>query len=272
MYKRVIVIVGMPRSGTSWLSQILDSCPSVRFRLSPLFSYAFKNAVDENSTKEEYEAVFHGAYQATDEFMEQTLEREQGHYPRFADKVQNPEFLVIKMTRFHNLLVTMLDYFKSLKMVAIVRHPCGAINSWLATPKEFPADADPMSEWRSGTCRKTGPEEFWGFEDWKTVTRLHMQLNQRYPEQFTLVQYEDLVDAPVNVTKTLFTFLGLPYTSQTKVFLRESQSRHDENTHSTFKLPSVKDRWKTELHPQIQAEIVADIDNSDNSDLRHFLK
>jgi hypothetical protein len=251
------------------LSQILDSSPSVRFRLSPLFSYAFKNAVGENSTKEEYEAVFRGAYLTSDEFMEQSRNREQGHYPTFPEKDPDPEVLVIKMTRFHNLVVTMLDYFDNLKMAAIVRHPCGTISSWLSTPREFPADADPMVEWRTGACRKTGPEEFWGFEDWKTVTGLHMQLSQRYPEQFNLVQYEDLVDAPVQVTKRLFTFLGLPYTSQTETFLHESQSRHDEDTHSTFKLPSVKDRWKTELHPQIQAEILTDIQDSD---LERFLK
>jgi len=135
MYKQIIVVVGMPRSGTSWLSQILDSCPQVRFRLSPLFSYAFKNAVDEHSSKEEYEAVFQGAYHARDEFMEQARNRELGHYPTFKEKVPDPGFLVVKMTRFHHLLSTMLRYFEELKLVAIVRHPCGAINSWLTTPK-----------------------------------------------------------------------------------------------------------------------------------------
>lgn len=269
MFKQIVIIVGMPRSGTSWMSQIFDSSPSVRFRLSPLFSYAFKNAVDENSSFEEYKAIFDGAYLSQDDFMEQTRNRELGHYPTFNEKDAEPEFLVIKMTRFHYLIKTMLDYFENLKIVAIVRHPCGAINSWLATPKEFPQDADPMVEWRTGACRKTGPEEFWGFEDWKAVTRLHMRLQREYPERFIIVQYEDFVDKPVGKTRELFKLLGLPYTRQTDGFLVESHSRHDEDTHATFKDPSVKDRWRTALHPQIQGEIIREIKNTD---LERFLR
>ena len=269
MYQQIIMIVGMPRSGTSWLSQILDSCPQVCFRLSPLFSYAFKNAVNENSSKEAYENVFRGAYAAHDEFMGQTRNRELGHYPVFKIKDSAPEFLVIKMTRFHNLISTILRYFENLRIAAIVRHPCGAINSWLATPKEFPQEADPMKEWRTGACRKTGPEEFWGFEDWKKVTRLHLSLAAEYPDRFTIVQYEDLVTNPVGKTRQLFSFLELPYTPQTEAFLIESQSRHDEDTHATYKDPGVKDQWKTRLHPQIQAEILKE---TQHTDLEQFLK
>ncbi|MFC1484262.1 sulfotransferase [Candidatus Neomarinimicrobiota bacterium] len=269
MYEQIIVIVGMPRSGTSWLSQIIDSCQEVRFRLSPFFSYAFKNAVTETSTKEEYKAVFDGAYLAHDDFMEQTRNRERDHYPTFEQKNTDAEYLAIKMTRFHNLIPTMLKYFENMKMVAIVRHPCGVIHSWLTTPKEFPQNADPRVEWRTGKCRKTGPEEFWGFEDWKAVTRLHVQLEKEYPGNFFLMQYEDLVNEPVAITKELFRFLGLVYTSQAEEFLVDSQNRHDNDPYATFKHPGVKDRWRSSLQPQIQTEIIREIEQTD---LERFLK
>jgi hypothetical protein len=269
LYKQIIVIVGMPRSGTSWLGQIIDSCPEVRYRLSPLFSYAFKNAVTETSTKEEYKEVFDGAYLAQDDFMEQTRNRERDHYPTFEHKATEAEFLVIKMTRFHNLITTILQYFENLKIVAIVRHPCGAIHSWLTTSNEFPQNADPKVEWRTGECRKTGPEEFWGFEDWKAVTSLHMRMEKEYPGNFFLMQYEDLVNEPVAITKELFNFLGLLYTPQTDHFLVESQSRHDDDPYATFKHPGVKDRWRTSLQPQIQMEIISEVEHTD---LERFLK
>ena len=41
-FDRIISIHGVPRSGTSWLGQILDSSPKVRYKFQPLFSYAFK--------------------------------------------------------------------------------------------------------------------------------------------------------------------------------------------------------------------------------------
>jgi hypothetical protein len=269
VYENIIVIIGMPRSGTSWLGQIVDSCPDVRYRLSPLFSYAFKNAVDEDSSREDYEKVFHGAYLSNDEFMCQTQRRASGHYPLFELKVAKPQFLAIKMTRFHNLISNMINFVDNLKMVAIVRHPCGAINSWLTTPGEFPKDADPMKEWRYGHCRKTGREEFWGFEDWKKVTRLHMSFERQFPNRFIIQRYEFLVENFVEETKKLFDFLELKYTQQTDNFLKSSHSKHDDDSYAVFKDPKVKDRWKWKLNEQIQKEIIREVEHTE---LRRFLE
>lgn len=269
MYERVIMAMGMPRSGTSWLSQIIDSCPDVCFRLSPLFAYACKNAVNECSDREEYERVFRRAYLLDDEFMTQRRHREAGNYPQFAKSSAQPPVLFIKDTRFHNLTEAIMCFFPALKFVAIVRHPCGAINSWLTTPKEFPRDADPSKEWRLATCRKNAPEEFWGFEDWKFVTRLHLRMEKQYPERFRIVQYEDLVESAVEATKQLFAFLELPYTSQTERFLLESQRYHIDDTHAVYKNPLVKDKWRSQLNPEIQAEIMSEMKGTD---LERFLR
>jgi hypothetical protein len=163
----------------------------------------------------------------------------------------------------------MINFFGNLKMVAIVRHPCGSINSWLTTPGEFPKDADPMKEWRYGYCRKTGLEEFWGFEDWKNVTRLHMNLERQFPDQFIIQRYEALVENFIEETKRIFEFLGLEYTQQTDNFLKTSRSRHDDDSYAVFKDPKVKDRWKWELNEQIQKEIILEVENSE---LRRFLE
>ena len=268
MFEKIIVSVGMPRSGTSWLSQIIDSCPQVRFRLSPLFSYALKNCVNERSSSKEYYDMFRKAYEMDDEFMNQSRNRATGHYPVFREKNSSPPFLAIKMTRFHNLLRTMLLHCDNLKVVAIVRHPCGAIFSWLNTPSEFPASADPMKEWRTGNCRKTGPEEFWGVDDWQLVTSMHLRLKSEYPSRFTIIRYEDLVDDALNVSEKLFTFFDMPLTNQTEKFLRASQSAHDDDSYAVFKNPAVKNKWRTALHPDIQEEIIRSIQNTE---LERFL-
>ena len=251
--------MGMPRSGTSWLSQILDSSPNVRFRLSPLFSYEFKNYVNEASNREDWEYVLHGAYSSDNEFMNQTERRNAGQYPVFEQKNSEPEYLVIKDTRFHNLLERMLQLFDNLKMLAIVRNPCAVIHSWLTAHREFPEDADPMKEWRTGSCRKAGYGEFWGFDDWKTVTRLHMRLEQEMPDRFIIQRYEDLVSNSVSETKKLFRFVGLKYTDQTDSFLRQCHTKHVENEYAVFKNPNVMSRWRTELQPEICEAIIEEI-------------
>lgn len=253
----------MPRSGTSWLGQIFDSSPEVRFRLSPLFSYEFKNHVNEQSTREEWEHVFQGAYASSNAFMNQTERRSAGEYPVFPVKQAKPRCLVIKETRFHNLLERALDLIPNLKAVAIIRHPCGAIHSWLTAPREFPRNLNPLVEWRSGACRKTSSGEFWGFDDWKTVTRLHLRLSSTMPQRFALQRYEDVVRDPVSATRRLFSFCGLDYTSQTENFIRDSQSKHVDNEYAVFKDPSVKDRWRTELTLEIRDSILRDITGSD---------
>lgn len=263
MYSDVIFLSGMPRSGTSWTSQIFDSSPEVRFRLSPLFSYELKNRLDKSSSREEWEEVFAAAYRSQNEFMNQSYRREAGEYPTFEDKLPDPSTLVIKDTRFHDLTESMLEHFPKLKLVAIVRHPCGAVHSWLTTPSEFPEGADPLENWRSGACRKPGFGEFWGFDDWKFVARLFLRLQTERPGQIRIVRYEDIVADSVRVVRDLFDWCGLGWANQTKNFLIQSQTRHHEHEHAVFKSPSVAHRWKAELDTTIRDAIFADLEGSD---------
>ena len=39
--KHIVGVHGVPRSGTSWLGQILNASKKVNFKFQPLFSYAF---------------------------------------------------------------------------------------------------------------------------------------------------------------------------------------------------------------------------------------
>lgn len=265
MYDRIAAITGMPRSGTSWIGQIVDSSPNVRYKMSPLFSYEFKNQIREQATREDWEKVLRGAYDSEDDFMNQTTRRQAGEYPTFGDKQGKPELLVIKYNRFQNLTEEMLDLLPEMKLLAVVRHPCGAMHSWLTAPKEFPPDADPLQHWRSGKAKKSGYGDFFGFEDWCWVTRLHVRLAEERPEQLRLVRYEDfVVDAELE-TKALFDWIRLEYTEQTAAFLRQSQSSSVSGDYSVFRPPAVKDRWESELQPEIREAILSELEGTDLS-------
>jgi len=269
MFKHVIVIAGVPRSGTSWIGEIIDSSPDVAYRFQPIFSYAFKDAVNEDSTKEDYEHFFDGIYESSDEFLLQTDKREAGLYPTF-NKKDNPKCLAFKTCRYQYLLSKMLQYFENLKILGIIRHPCGVINSWLSNPKEFPQEADPRKEWRFGLCKNKGrPEEFFGFYKWKEVAHLYLDFRAKNPHRVYVVRYEELVDNPILVSKNAFDFLGLEFTEQTQSFLNTCHSFHKESPYSVFRNKSVKDRWQSELDPYIADEIMRDIQGSE---LERFLR
>lgn len=259
MFKKVIWLTGMPRSGTNWLSQIIFSHPDVRLKFCPLFSYEFKNELDENSEADEWRHLFKKVYKTKSEYLDQEYLRREGLIPTFSQRNPNPSVLAIKSTRFHNLTHGLLKKCPDIIWVAIVRNPNACIHSWLSNKLEFPADADPLTEWRSGACRKNGPGEFWGFEDWKFVTSMFLELEAKYPDRFRILRYETLVQSAQRQTQLLFDWLGFDFPKQTFDFLSVSQDMHNNHSRSVFKLPSTIDRWLLELDTQISNQIIKEL-------------
>ena len=66
-----VAIFGVPRSGTSWLGQIMNSSPNVAYRYQPLFSYAFKDYLDEQSSAEDIQHFHEELLTTEDEFVTQ---------------------------------------------------------------------------------------------------------------------------------------------------------------------------------------------------------
>lgn len=263
MPEHVVWLTGMPRSGTNWFAQIFASHPDVRLKLCPLFSYEFKNACDESSSPDAWRTLFRQVYRTPGEYLDQEYLRRDGLVPQFPVRNSSPPWLAIKSTRYHQLTEGLLAKRPELLFVAIVRNPCATLHSWLSNPLEFPSGADPMTEWRTGACRKTGPSEFWGFEDWKFVTRLFLRLAQEYPDRFLLVRNEDFVADAERQVRGLFDRLGLGFTDQTAAFLRDSHAHHDGHARSVFKAPATLERWRRELPAAIAAAVAADLDGTD---------
>jgi hypothetical protein len=249
--KNVVWLSGMPRSGTTWLSQIFASSPRVRLKFCPLFSYDFKNLLDENSSSEDWSNLFREVFHRRSEYLDQDYLRKKGLVPFFAIKDEEPSHLVIKSTRFHNLVPRLLDRHKTIRFVHLVRDPRAAIHSWLTNPYEFPKDADPNAEWRRGICRTTGPGEFWGFDAWKHVNLQAIELEKKYPDRFRIWSYEDLTADAETCVAQMFGFCRLDAERQTIEFLRASQRKDDPNKRSVFKKQNGQARWKEDLAREI---------------------
>ena len=80
---RPLFLLGMPRSGTTWLSQIFESSPDFIVRLSPNYSRPLKNVLDLGSSREEWVSSFSYALHTDDEFMTQDFRRANGELGRF---------------------------------------------------------------------------------------------------------------------------------------------------------------------------------------------
>ena len=253
----IVSIHGVPRSGTSWLGQIFNSHPDVAYRFQPLFAYRFKDLIDIDSSQAKTDSFFDALYKVTDDdFILNKQEVDTRLYPVFIKK-KNPEFLVMKMVRYHHLIEKFIKSTHNIKIIGIVRNPCAVINSWLQAPKEFKKEWDSLEEWRYASKKNLNRiEEYNGFEKWKEASVMFLELQEKYPSKFYLLQYEELVDNPLLETEKLFSYVSLNMHSQVAEFIEQSQRQENQDPYAVFKKPGVKDRWKSELNNNISDEII----------------
>ncbi len=260
-FQHVVYITGVPRSGTSWVGQIINSSSQVCFRFQPLFSYEFKNRVNEDSSAKSFEEFFTSLSEAETDFIIQKDKIESGEYPAFK-KLENKTHLAFKENHYQSMIEPMLRKAPHVKVIGIIRSPCAVLNSWRKNPKEFPSGSDILKEWRFANCKNKGNEDYFGYYKWKEVANAYFDLQIKYPERFFLLKYEDLVSDSVEITKEIFRFTCLPFEQQTKDFLEKSTTINNDSYYSVFKAHKNTEEWKQELHPYIQSEILEDLKNT----------
>ncbi len=240
-----VFLLGMPRSGTTWLSQVFESSPDFVVRLSPPYAYAFRGQVTKASSPEDWRAMLSAAIESRDRFVTQDWRRDTGELGAFNKDPARATRLAVKDTRFHDLYAAAMAALPAAKLVYIVRHPAAALWSW-RNCKEFPAEAKFEDEWRNGQCRKReGEGEYWGFDDWATLSAAYLDAAKAAPDRYHVVRYEDLVRRGAETAETLFAFCDMPMRPETLAFLKDSQTRFDPRPYSVFKGGKSNDAWRS---------------------------
>ena len=256
-----ISIHSVPRSGSSWLGQILNSSKKVCFRFQPLFSYAFKDYLSEKSSKKDIVSFFEKIAQSDDDFLLQTDKVDSGEYPSFV-KEDEPSHVIYKEVRYHNILENLLIKDEEIKVIGIIRNPFAVVSSFLNSPREFRKDLSwiESEEWRFAQKKNLNKhEEFFGYEKWKEVYFLFMKLKQVYKDRFCLVFYDALIGDTLKEVERIFKFCNLEVQSQTIQFLNDSKSSEKESVYSVFRNKKQDVEWKDLLTETIFSEIKDDI-------------
>lgn len=231
----VLGIHGAPRSGTSWLGQIFNSSEQVAYRYQPFFSYAFRGRIREDSDAGTMREVFRQLTASRDPFLLQVgegrLARETPTFPK-----QETTHLVYKEVRFHDLLPGLLGRIPEFRAIGLVRDPRATLASWFRAPREFDPGWDKEAEWRHAEKKNAGLRENWyGFERWKELASLFLDLAVAHEDRFRIVQYEDLVRDPRTQANALFEFCGLPFSAQVERFIGASTSSDDRDPYGVFR-------------------------------------
>ncbi len=253
-YNKVIGIHGVPRSGTSWLAQIINSDPNVNFKFQPLFSYAFKDFLNEKSSLKEIEDFFIKIYYSNDYFLNLQDSELHKNYPKFI-KNKNKKTLVFKHVRYHHLLPHLMYECQYLELILIVRNPLAVLTSWANAPKEFNKEWVLKNEWKEATKKNNGKkEEFFGYNKWKEATIIFEKLKKTYPNRVAIIKYNELLNDAEGVIKQIF---GLH--KKTSSFIRESRKRHDKDPNSVYKKKLDDNEYANFLPKEIINTIVTDL-------------
>lgn len=257
MIEKSVYIGGVARSGTSWLGQIFNSSPIVKFRFQPLFSYEFRDRISEDSDDEEYQKFYDDLFNSDSDFLTQKDKILKGVYPRF-DK-GNEKILVFKENRFQSFIEPMLRKSANLCFVGIIRNPNATLNSWSQNEKEFPPGSQLTKEWRFANCKNKGNEDYFGYYKWKEVANLYLDLKEKFGKRVHIIHYDKFVENTEEQVQILFKNLKIPYTSQTDIFLKKSKEGLDNSYYSVFKGKKDKLSWKTNFPLYISEQIEEDL-------------
>jgi hypothetical protein len=230
----IIGLHGAPRSGTSWLGQIFNSSPEVAYRYQPFFAHAYRERAMACRTPRELAQLLEDIRASRDDFV---LQRGAGAIARrqltFAKGAAT--HIVYKEVRFHHKLpsLMLLAHFRG---IGLIRNPLEALNSWVRAPREFRSEWSLADEWRFAPAKNLGrPEEFYGYEGWKSSALLFERLQAKAPDRFRVVRYADLVEAPRATVSSLFEFAGLPFTAEVEAFIDLSTSTQDDDPYGVFR-------------------------------------
>lgn len=261
MYKRIVALYGVPRSGTSWLGQILDSSSNTAYRFQPLFSYQFKNRIKVEDTKEEIEKFFSDLYnEKNNEFLNQTKEREEGICPKFKKNNSESDILVYKEVRYLYTIPLLLDKMPNIKIIGIVRNPYDVLESWINAPSEFKKEWNIEEEWYFGQNKNEyKPENYYGYSKWKECMKMFKEMQKKYPKKFFLIQYEKLYKNAEKTVREIFDFCEIPFDKQTVDFIYESQNKTVANAYGVYRKKDGGKLGKRKLPNKIKEMIYRDL-------------
>jgi hypothetical protein len=248
-----IAIHSVPRSGSSWLGEIINSSPEVSYAFQPLFSYEFKSQLSDTSSVKDIEKFYVEISQTADSFVRQVEERALGRKPSFLKN--NPlNIVAYKEVRYHYIIENLLRKDPQIKLIGLVRNPYAVINSWFNAPREFRCDLGwkLQEELMNANKKNRGKkEEYFGLNKWIETTSLFERLKATYPVNFCLVRYEELCRDTIPTVKKIYSFLELDYTEQTDNFLK--MDKQVNGTYSVMRNKMAEQPTKVQLSENIMS-------------------
>ncbi len=248
-----VFIVGMARSGTTLLSEILNAHSSIA--VSPETHYFRKYWADEEKSTLEKRLALTEEFLAGDEFKQFGYSNEQKEEIRAevfaAIRKGQSQILDIVLTRYrlkHNkpvwcektpvhmlYLAHIANLFPQSKFICLVRDPRDTCLSLKKVP------------FNAGSTVSIARR-------WKRYARLSVLYQNEYPDSFRVIKYEDLIRRPEQQALKICRFLNIDF--QSEMLNQKNDPATFDGQKEYWKLNATKpidqnnyDKWKHEMKP-----------------------
>ncbi|HIK31852.1 MAG TPA: sulfotransferase [Oscillatoriales cyanobacterium M4454_W2019_049] len=261
--QKPILIVGLPRSGTTWLASILNTARGIEYFHEPFNSNHVPEAVlladkylRENDIDREFEAycqkIFSGKHESG--FVCHKLSDFYQKYRWFPGRV------MVKDVRCHHTLAW-IDRHISPTIIIAMRHPCAVANSLLRLYGEGVGDRlfqrilnlpeliedylhpfQDLFDRAEGFWQKIGV--VWG------ATYYVIQQQSLQKNNWIFVKHESLCLDPERKYRQLFDRLNLQWTTQTDRLLNLSTTQDSGHPYVPERIASQEyNKWKKQIEP-----------------------
>lgn len=240
------IIFGVPRSGTSWLGQLINSHPTVQYRFQPIHSYTFMPELSDSCSVRDVRFFYDELFRTKDPYVLQLdgFTLGSNNVPKFRKVAAT--HLIFKETHYWDACERACLVDSTVKLIGLIRDPVDVLSSWCRHPSEFDDRWLISEQWFDAKEKnKENPGNLFGFRAWADVATRMRKLREQLPDQVYLVRYESVRECPLSEVERIFDFLGLCMGDETRDFIKISTTTFDDNPYSVFR--AFEKRW-----PEIQ--------------------
>lgn len=229
------IILGVARSGTSWLHAVLSqSATPMRSLKEPL--YILDNILN-------LESPFCGDLVSAYELLLSLNTQKFKNHRRIIRNDSNYELCLIK--EIHGLLQCrwLLQYFKDIKIVFLIRNPVYIVDSLLSIHKDLNYFKTPEQE-VVGLCPliKNVERQYIIKNKISAIKYIHKcfeKTHNFYPVNTMLVNYETLCISTIDIFKNIAKFLDLNWTT-IQPFLNTTTKVNKGNAYSIYRISALQ--------------------------------